>query len=71
LDWALENIPDEAVAGYSISRLDAEYISSVKRERVIVRTKKTGESPLRFAHSITAAETNEGAARVETEWRRR
>jgi acyl-ACP thioesterase len=70
LDWALESVPDEAVAGYFPARFDAEYIASAMRERVIVRAKKTGTSPLRFAHSIIAAKTNRESARVETEWRR-
>ena len=70
LGWALESIPDEAVSGYFPARLDAEYISSAKRERVVVRTKKNREEPLTFRHRIFAQTSNAEAARVVTEWRR-
>ncbi|MDR1134549.1 MAG: hypothetical protein LBL05_10325 [Synergistaceae bacterium] len=70
LDWALESIPDDAVAGYFPARFDAEYISSARRERVAVRTKKTRESPLTFGHWIFAETSNAETARIITEWRR-
>jgi acyl-ACP thioesterase len=64
-EWALENIPDEAIAGLSLVRLDAEFFSSVKRERVTVKTKITCENPLSFSHEISA-EDGTPAARVST-----
>lgn len=64
-DWALESIPEEAIAGFFPVRLDAEYLSSVKRERVMVRTKKICESPLSFGHEIIA-EDSVTAARIST-----
>jgi len=64
-DWAMENIPDYAIDGFSLVRLDAEFISSVKRERVRVRTKKTRDHPRSFNHEITA-ENGIPAARVAT-----
>ena len=64
-DWATENIPDDAIENLSIVRLDAEFISSVKRERVNVRTKKTLDHPRSFSHEITA-EDGAPAARVAT-----
>jgi acyl-ACP thioesterase len=70
LDWALESIPDEAVSGYYPAQFDAEYISSAMRERVVVRTKKTCASPLRFGHWIFSLASNTEAARIVTEWRR-
>ena len=53
-DWAMESIPDDAIKGLSLTRLDAEFFSSVKRERVRVRTKKTCDHPRSFTHEITA-----------------
>jgi acyl-ACP thioesterase len=70
LDWALESVPDEAVSGYFPARFDAEYISSAKRERVVVRTKKTRAEPLTFRHWIFARASNAETARIVTEWRR-
>ncbi|MDR1580098.1 MAG: hypothetical protein LBS35_07055, partial [Synergistaceae bacterium] len=70
LDWALESIPDGAVSGYFPSRFDAEYISSAKREHIVVRTKKTREEPLTFRHWIFAQTPNAETARIVTEWRR-
>ena len=64
-DWAMENIPDDAIKGLSLVRLDAEFLSSVKRERVKVRTKKTCGRPGNFIHEITA-EDGAPAARAET-----
>jgi acyl-ACP thioesterase len=70
LGWALESIPDDAVSGHFPARFDAEYISSAKREHVIVRTKKTCAEPLTFQHWIFAQISNAETARVVTEWRR-
>ena len=70
LDWALESVPDEAVSGYFPVRFDAEYISSARREHVVVRTKKTLDAPLTFRHRIFAQASNAETARVVTEWRR-
>ncbi|MDR3076550.1 MAG: hypothetical protein LBU26_04545 [Synergistaceae bacterium] len=67
-DWALESIPDSAIEGLSPIRLDAEFISSVKREDVTVRTKKTGANPVRFDHSVFATSSGALAAKVATVW---
>ena len=64
-DWALENIPEEAIAEFSSMKLDAEYISSVKRELATVRTKKTCGNPLSFSHEILA-ENGTPAAKIST-----
>ena len=64
-DWALENIPDDAIEGLSLVRLDAEFISSVKRERVKVITKKNCDHPRNFIHEITAEDGSQ-AARIAT-----
>ena len=64
-DWALENIPEEAMAGFVPMRLDAEYLSSVKRELVTIRTKKTCGNPLSFCHEILA-EDGTPAAKIAT-----
>ena len=66
-DWAMESIPDEAIEGMSPVRLDAEFLSSVKRERVTARTKKTVDRPRYFTHEITA-EDGVLAARIATAW---
>ncbi|MDR3165566.1 MAG: hypothetical protein LBU13_08305 [Synergistaceae bacterium] len=70
LDWALESIPDESVSGYFPARFDAEYLSSARRERVVIRTKKTCAEPLTFRHRIFAQASNAETARIVTEWRR-
>jgi acyl-ACP thioesterase len=67
-EWALESIPDDAIAGMSPSRFDAEFLSSVKREDVTARAKIIGREPIRFAHSIISKETGAEAARLSTEW---
>jgi acyl-ACP thioesterase len=70
LGWALESIPDDVISGYFPARFDAEYISSARRERVAVRTKKTRDEPLTFRHWIFTQTPNAEAARIITEWRR-
>ncbi|MDR1509345.1 MAG: hypothetical protein LBS53_06875 [Synergistaceae bacterium] len=68
-DWALESIPDSAIAGMFPARLDAEFLASVRREDVTARARITGRDPLRFAHSIISKETGAEAARLSTEWK--
>jgi acyl-ACP thioesterase len=67
-DWALESIPDEAIEGISPIGFDAEFLASVKRENVIVRTKQTETNPIKFAHSIFAASNSALSAKVATAW---
>jgi acyl-ACP thioesterase len=67
-DWALESIPDEAIEGFSPVRFDAEFLSSVMRESVVARTKKTGDNPLRFDHAVLTA-SGTLAAKLSTIWR--
>jgi medium-chain acyl-[acyl-carrier-protein] hydrolase len=64
-DWALENIPEEAISGLYPVRLDAEFLSSVKRERVTVRTKKLSDNPISYSHEITA-EDGSPSAKIST-----
>ena len=66
--WALESVPDEVVAGLSPVTLDAEFLSSVKREDVPVRARKIRDIPLTFSHSIIAAASGALAARIVTVW---
>ena len=67
-DWAVESLPDEAIRGLSPVRLDAEFIFSVKKERVTVRTKRTHDDPMSFTHEIIA-ENGVLAARIATVWK--
>ncbi|MDR3281017.1 MAG: hypothetical protein LBT23_10935 [Synergistaceae bacterium] len=67
-EWALESIPDEEIAGFYPTTFDAEFLVSVKREQVSAVTKKTGENPLRYSHSILINETGALSARLETVW---
>ena len=69
LDWALEGIPDEDVEGHFPARFDAEYLSSARREHVLIKTKKTSASPLTFRHWIFTKALNTETARIVTEWR--
>ncbi|MCL2683733.1 MAG: thioesterase [Synergistaceae bacterium] len=68
-DWAMESIPDEEITDLSPARLDAEFLSSVKRECVTVKTKKTSDHPGSFTHEITA-EDGVLAAKIVTVWNR-
>ncbi|MDR1136676.1 MAG: hypothetical protein LBK91_00005 [Synergistaceae bacterium] len=67
-DWALESVPDALITGLSPTRLDAEFLVSVKREEVTARVKTIGRNPLRFAHSILSKAAGAEAARLSTVW---
>ncbi|MDR3355409.1 MAG: hypothetical protein LBO21_10240, partial [Synergistaceae bacterium] len=67
-DWAIESVPDEDVEGRSLVKLEAEYIASVMRESVNVRTERVCNSPLRYVHSVTVVERGIEAARLSTTW---
>jgi hypothetical protein len=47
---------------------DAEYRVPVKREEVIVRTRRTSESSLQYAHSVFIKGSGLEAARLSTVW---
>ena len=69
-EWAIESIPDPTCDDYKPMELDAEYLAPIKRTRVAVRTKKICQSPLKFAHTITAEDTGAISARLVTAWRK-
>jgi acyl-ACP thioesterase len=67
-DWAAESVPDEEVEGRAPMKLEAEYIASIMREDVTVRTKRICDSPLKYAHSLTITERGVEAAKLSTTW---
>ena len=69
-DWAMESVPDNVPDEYSPIELDAEYLVSAQREKVTVRTKKTSQEPLAFAHSVTISASGAESARLSTTWRK-
>jgi acyl-ACP thioesterase len=69
-DWAVESLPDDVVRECAPVRFDAEYIASVPRSGVTVRTKKISDSPLKFVHSILLSASGALAARLSTTWRK-
>lgn len=69
-DWALESVPDEVYRDHLPAELDAEYLTSVPRGDVTVRTRKYGDAPLSFAHAVYAGDIGTEAARLATVWRR-
>jgi acyl-ACP thioesterase len=69
-DWVTESIPDEVFDDCEPAALDAEYLSSIPRTDVEVRTERQPGEPARFLHSVAIRETGKEAARLSTEWRR-
>lgn len=67
-NWALETVPDELPRTHLPTELDAEFLWSVMREDVIVRTRKVSDDPLRFAHTVVSKESGREAARLTSVW---
>jgi acyl-ACP thioesterase len=71
-DWAIESVPDDVLENYKPSGFDAEYLTSIPRTCVTVRTKRTKknrDSPLKFFHSVLISGSGTEAARLATTWR--
>jgi acyl-ACP thioesterase len=67
-DWAMESVPDETSLNLAPIRLDAEYLASVPRTGVTVRTRKISDSPQCFAHSVILSDSGLKAAKLATMW---
>ena len=67
-DWAMESVPDETALNLAPVRLDAEYLASVPRTGVTVRTRKISSSPPCFAHSVILSDSGLKAAKLTTMW---
>jgi acyl-ACP thioesterase len=67
-DWAVESLPDDIVRGRPPALFDAEYVASVPKGAVTVRTREISSSPLKFAHSIILNASGAEAARLSTSW---
>ncbi|GHV49705.1 hypothetical protein FACS1894216_00570 [Synergistales bacterium] len=70
-DWVTESIPDEVFGDCEPAVLDAEYMLSIPRTDVTVRTERQPGELLRFLHSVVIRETGKEAVRLSTEWRRK
>lgn len=72
-DWIFESVPDEV---YDLSRpvaLEAEYLHAVMRGEVECGTRRVGDDPVRYEHSLVVIGedgTRTTAARFESTWQR-
>jgi acyl-ACP thioesterase len=67
-DWVMESVPEDILMNYAPAVFDAEYLVSIPRTNVTVRTKKLCCSPAKFAHSVLLTATGTEAARLTTTW---
>ncbi|MDR0649451.1 MAG: hypothetical protein LBF92_08975 [Synergistaceae bacterium] len=67
-DWAAESVPDDVSLKLAQRRLDAEFLASVPRAEVTVRSSMISGDPVTFAHSVTRNDTGALAARLVTVW---
>lgn len=67
-NWALETVPDDLPRSHLPTEIDAAFLWPAMREEVIVRTKKTGDQPLQFAHAILLKGSGKEAARLTSTW---
>lgn len=67
-NWAIETVPEDILSAYLPAGLDAEFLCSVTRGGVVVRTCQTGDDPPRFTHAVFDGDSGKEAARLTSTW---
>jgi acyl-ACP thioesterase len=69
-EWAVEGAAGDPSGTGAIARLDIDFLAETQHPgKVVVRTRRVSDSPVRMSHAIVRAEDGTEAARALTEWR--